>query len=321
MTFRSVLKGIALLTGFAFIPLAVVCLLNPHNEKAYLIDIFTAPILCVCVFTTLGLALLRQRTAALCAGFAALLLGLSFWPQAFPPSRPHAPEAKPVRLLFANLWIQNPTPQRLLVWITREDPDIIALVEAGPQAQKALIKPLLAHYPYMARRYDTYIFSRYRLSKVRPRPAGYSLMTAEVAAPGGPFTLALAHLTRPWPFTVATDQPEQFARMALDLEDEHPERLIIAGDFNTTPSASGLRDFARHLELSAAPAPSGTWPAQLPGIVRIGIDNVLSGRDLYLRNRVVGPAYGSDHRPVRVDIYPVQDTLTSSEPDGASARP
>jgi endonuclease/exonuclease/phosphatase (EEP) superfamily protein YafD len=81
---------------------------------------------------------------------------------------------------------------------------------------------------------------------------------------------------------------------------------VLTGDFNTTPSAAQLRDFAKDLDLHAAPAVTGTWRADLPGLMRVTIDNILASQDLNLSHREVGPDNGSDHRPVYVEISPTK---------------
>ncbi|UDF02610.1 endonuclease/exonuclease/phosphatase family protein [Asticcacaulis sp. AND118] len=294
------------LLSLALLGAGAVCLLDPHQAKGYLIDIFTAPLLCASVVAAFILIQLRQRASALISLIATVLLLVSLWPQISPAGPQPSETAKPVRLMFANLYVKNETPDRLLNWVREENPDIVTFVEAGPLADETLAGALRKTYPHMARRYDTFVFSRYPLDRERARPIGYSLLTVDVDAPSGPIHLAVAHLTRPWPFTAPDTQPRQLLRLNDDLMDEKPERTVLVGDFNTTPSASALIDFSRGLGMTAAPAPTGTWPAVLPGPVRIGIDNAYAGKGLSLRNRKVGPYYGSDHRPIIVDIYPAK---------------
>lgn len=295
---------LAFILSLALLGMGAVCLLDPHSARGYLIDIFTAPLLSVALAAAFVLIQLRQRASALISLMAAGLLGVSFWPQISPPNAQTNTEVAPVRLIFANLYVKNESPQRLLDWVRTENPDVVAIVEAGPLAEATLAAKLRQTYPHVARRYDTFVFSRYPLTRPRARPIGYSLLTVEVAAPAGAFHLAVAHLTRPWPFSAPGDQPRQLERLSADLRDEQPERTVLVGDFNTTPSASGLKDFSRNLGVFAAPAGVGTWPAVLPAPLRIGIDNAFAGQALSLRNRKAGPYYGSDHRPIRVDIYP-----------------
>ncbi|MDC7683859.1 endonuclease/exonuclease/phosphatase family protein [Asticcacaulis sp. BYS171W] len=293
-----------MLLSLALLGLAGLCLIDPHFAKGYLIDIFSAPIFFGALIAAFIFMQVRKRLPALISVIATIVLGLSLGPQVFPAQPSPAKDAQPVRMIFANLWIKNQTPARLLDWVEAENPDIVAVVEAGPLANATLAASLEKRYPHVVRRYDTLIFSRYPLSKGRPRPVGYSLITTEVSAPSGKFTLAVAHLTRPWPFTAPDDQPAQFNRLAADLKDETPEDIVLVGDFNTTPSASAMRDFSHEVGLTPAAAPVGTWPAVLPGMFRVGIDNILAGKKLSLQHRKAGPYYGSDHRPVRVDIYP-----------------
>ena len=82
--------------------------------------------------------------------------------------------------------------------------------------------------------------------------------------------------------------------------------MVLVGDFNSSPYAAHLRDFAERREMSMAYGLPGTWYSVLPAIGRVTIDNVLVSRDLHLSNRQVGPNTGSDHSPVYVEIRPAK---------------
>src|SRR5690606_38520127 len=81
---------------------------------------------------------------------------------------------------------------------------------------------------------------------------------------------------------------------------------IIAGDINVTPwsplfesvkNRSGLRDSG--LGFGYQP----TWPTMLPfAIQRIPIDHVLISKHFHVSHRALGPAMGSDHFPLIVDL-------------------
>ena len=87
------------------------------------------------------------------------------------------------------------------------------------------------------------------------------------------------------------------------LADDH---FVLVGDFNTPPCAAQLHDFTRRMGLHTAPALWGTWRTNLPGFLRITIDNAMASPDLNLGRRQVGSFDGSDHRPIVVDIRPVK---------------
>ncbi len=303
---RGLFSALCTAVALAFVAAGFVCVANGHRHVFYLIDIFTLPILSGAVVLTLVLALIRQVRAAILAVVAVVLLSIAMAPQVFPRQESPDPAARPIRMIWANLYVRNPEPQKLLPWIAEKKPDIIALVEVNHDARADLIDRLKVGYPYMVVRYDMVIASRWPLSHADPRPAGFALVTVSVKTPQGPLNLAVTHLTRPWPFTEPGDQPRQFARLKDSLAPLPPSRFVLTGDFNTTPSAAQLHDFAKGLDLHAAPALTGTWRADLPAPMRVNIDNILASADLNLSKREVGPDDGSDHRPVYVEIRPVR---------------
>lgn len=289
-----------------WLAVSVVCLLNLPQAKAYLIDIFTAPILTGAMICLGLLILLKQRLSALISLGAVAVLSLSLWGQMFPHRPTPDLTAQPVRLIFANLWIKNQTPEKLIAWIEHENPDVVALVEVGPLAESNLIAPLKTRLPYATHHHQTTILSRFPITATDSRHIGYSMATATIDAPTGPLHLAVVHMTRPWPFSAPDSQPHQVRLLTQDFNTRHTDRTVLVGDFNTTPSARPLSDFSRNTGLSPAGSRSGTWPAALPAPLRLGIDNVFAATGLSLKDRRTGPYYGSDHRPVRVDIYPAE---------------
>jgi endonuclease/exonuclease/phosphatase (EEP) superfamily protein YafD len=82
---------------------------------------------------------------------------------------------------------------------------------------------------------------------------------------------------------------------------EH-DRLLIVGDFNATASSAILRRFSKEAGVVNAPARIGTWFDPLPGLFRLAIDNAFTGPGLTVTHRRVGPANGSDHRPIVVTV-------------------
>ncbi|MBW8881377.1 MAG: endonuclease/exonuclease/phosphatase family protein [Asticcacaulis sp.] len=302
----QIARILALVLAAAMLVTAGLCLSNPHRKLFYLIDIFSVPILTGFVVATLALLLLRFRLAGGLAVLATAVMIAAVLPQAAPKAPPADRSRAPVRVVFANLLIRNPTPEKLAPWVDKQDPDIVALVEANPDARAELMKDLQKGRPYVAKRYDMVIVSKYPLSHVRPRPGGFALMTADVATPDGPMTLAVAHLTRPWPFKSPMDQRRQFDRLADSLGEDVDRRFVMVGDFNTPPLASGLGDFTHRTGLHTAPALRGTWPTFLPSMLRVTIDNGMASPDLSLQNRDVGGYTGSDHRPIAFDVYPAK---------------
>jgi endonuclease/exonuclease/phosphatase (EEP) superfamily protein YafD len=291
---------------------ALSSLVNTPIGLGYLLDIFTGPILFGTLASVFIFVQLRQRlTASICI-LASVLLSFSLWPQVF-PHQSHADKSeKPIRIMFANLWVQNPSSDKILPWVKSQNPDVIAVVESGSEAHIKLIQSLKANYRYEVRRLDTIIFSRFPLVDPTPFPAGYSLLTVKLMAPNGQINLAVAHLTRPWPFTDHDDQAFQFSRLNSDLMRIGTNQMVLVGDFNTTASARLIQNFSQATHLNVVTAKTGTWPAVLPSPMRIAIDNVMIGNGLAPKRKMVGPYYGSDHRPILVDIYQAKQAKSKS---------
>jgi len=140
------------------------------------------------------------------------------------------------------------------------------MVEVNPFARDAMMASLKRDRPYVITRYDMVVASRWPLMNVRRGGVGFALLTTTVKAPGGDLTLAVAHLTRPWPFSDPVDQPRQLARLSAAVKPMTDRHFVMVGDFNTPPSASGLGDFLKQRNLHAAPAFFGTWISVLPGV-------------------------------------------------------
>ncbi len=306
MKLRAVFSAASIAPALIAAALGLVCVMNPHRPLPYLIDIFSVPGLTFALVLAAALWAMRQQPAQWIAAGAVLIFLLATWPQAFPLQAAADRNSAPVRLVFANLLIRNEHPEKILPWIAKENPDIVALVEVNPFARDALIESLKSDRPYIVTRYDMVIASRFPLTDTRRGADGLSLLTTDVRAPGGDFVLAVAHLTRPWPFKPAQDQRGQFDRLDSTFAGLADHRFVLAGDFNTPPCASGLGDFLRARRLHAAPALFGTWPSLLPGLLRVTIDNAMASKDLNLSRRAAGPFDGSDHRPIVVDIRPAK---------------
>jgi endonuclease/exonuclease/phosphatase (EEP) superfamily protein YafD len=292
-----------------------------------LIEHFSAPALALAVAVAPLAFVTGRRWASLLlvAGGGALFLNLQ--PQWFPPSVPAAPDARPTRVYFANVWARNDRMSLLEASIEEADADVVALVEVSEDHQR-MLPVLLDEYPYLISgkpgRPDgaarILIASRVPVRVLgRERADGLSALEVLVRSPGAPFRLIVVHTTRPWPFDRPGAQAHQLERVKTRLFNGAPERTLLVGDFNATPSTVVLERFAQQTRLRPAPAVIGTWPSVAPGPLRIGIDNAFVGSGLTVVSRRVGAPNGSDHRPVVVTVAPAL-TLTPAGLDEAAAR-
>jgi endonuclease/exonuclease/phosphatase (EEP) superfamily protein YafD len=270
---------------------------------------FTAPALAVTAVLTLGLALTRFRIAALHGLVATAALLIAVFPQ-WIPAGPRAETGAPiVRLYSANLYYLNDDVAAIRASIAEADPDIVVLIELG-QGAAARIDEVLDGYPYRAAsmRMDqtrgpsrSVIGSRWPLTAFDDPPDGLHAVAAAVETPLGRLNLVGAHLTRPWPFQEQWGQISQtMALQAVVAGLDGP--VVVAGDFNSVSSARIGRQVRRDLGLHPAPGFPGTWPAALPALLGMTIDQVYASPDLAFVRRDLGRPTGSDHRPVVTEI-------------------
>lgn len=299
--------------GLLGVGVAAACAwLAPVHHLFDLVAMFAAPAFASAVIG-LGLAALFRRWR-LVAGFApvAVALFLALRPQWFPAQPEAAPGARPVTVYFANVWVQNRDNAALAGSIQAVNADVVALTEIADHHASDLPQILKA-YPYRTAtapaRYfaggpRTVIASRYPIDPgVTSLQDGLAVGEATIRAPGGDFRLLAVHLTRPWPLDGRVHaQRDQTRRLARRIKAGEREQVLIVGDFNATTASAILKRFAREAGVTPARAVMGTWFHPLPGPFRLAIDNAFTGPGLTVLDRKVGPANGSDHRPIVVTV-------------------
>jgi endonuclease/exonuclease/phosphatase (EEP) superfamily protein YafD len=241
---------------------------------------------------------------------------------------PRAAEGiQPVSLLLSNVQGDEAAWKRLRSSVIhKRRPDIIVLIEADPAVaesvaadaglkeshpfsvtpQRGLGWPILILSRFPLKPFQAagdrdryrFLFS-FRRASVVSLPFGEAILTAEhppsprtqaAWADGNQQLLLLGELVR-----------QQFADTGLPL--------IVAGDFNTTPSGYRTRLLRDRLGLHADPLgviPRGTWPSGCPAFFRLPLDRVWATAGVAFTSREVLENIGSDHRPVLVGITAAQ---------------
>ena len=258
-----------------------------------------------------GLLVARSRRGLILTtgGLTIVIAGALMVPE-FTRPIPTAPAAvRTLRLIQFNTWDENIAVPTTADWIAAQKPDVVVVEEAeGP------LRSALAARGFVVTRGfgHTSIFSR-AASIVRPAPlaaAEWHSMPPFVRATFedagyGDYTVVGAHVPQPL-FAVAEPERLMLGRM---LRRYDPTRLIVAGDFNLTPWSFGLREFDRSLGLTRVDRAVWSWPARLHAHGRglgtspfLPIDHVYVGPGWRLVRLRRGPALGSDHFPLVVDL-------------------
>jgi len=252
----------------------------------------------------LGLAALAVAAAALPTGLPELAARTSL-----PVAARHAPT---IRVLSWNLYFGNTDASSIERVVAEADADLVVLQEvSGTNLPLLRRSPILAAYPHQVvsavpAAFGSGIWSRLPLDGAKEFDLdGLPMTRALVRTPAGPVRLINVHALSP----IADGGPATWARQMRSLGEEARRPgppVLLAGDFNAT---WGHRPFRRLLDagLDDAAAALGrpwtpTWRAggRLPPTLRL--DHVLTGPGLVATSYATGPAAGSDHRSIVVDV-------------------
>lgn len=226
-------------------------------------------------------------------------------------------DGETLTLVQFNVWGRNRDPEGTAKWLLATDPDII-VIEEGYSSSGGIARMVARRYPHRATCAQPRPCSTMILSKRRPTARGGlspSVSRARLAgawatwsSPQGPFTVVGVHYT--WPFP-AGPQQQMTLRLADVLEDFPKDRLIVSGDFNSTPWSFSLRRQDRLFGLERRTRALASWPAGRFSRLRISmpfpvlpIDHVYAGDGWRTVSVKRGPKLGSDHYPVVVTLAP-----------------
>ncbi len=221
-----------------------------------------------------------------------------------------ATDAAPVRIMSLNVHFLNRDFDAVLDLIRRDKPAVIFLMEVTPAWIEAL-KVLHKEYPYeqVMPKHDSAgiaLYSHYKIVDLEVKKlsqVGLPTLVAGIELPGGRLTLLATHPASPGSAANFRDRNLQLAEVA-QLARERSGPVMLVGDMNTTSWSPYFQDMLRVSGLRDSRYGFGvepTWP-WFPLPLRIPIDHCLVSPEVTVLNRRVGPAVGSDHRPILVDF-------------------
>lgn len=288
-------------------PLELMC----HFRVQYLVA------LTVC---GLVLAVLRLRRRAALAGlFGAWNLALIV-PLYVSPAPPREMPADGIswRLIVANVYSGNPTPERVVEYLRAEQPDVVVVAELTPAWERRLGELSdLFPYSYVEPREGNFgigLYSRMPLESPETLVLSGGNMTirARVSRSGHSLTVIGAHVFPPGGARTALRDRQLLELAQASAATKGP--LVLLGDLNTTSWSPGFTRCLRESGLRDSRCGFGvqpTWPAGR-AVMRIPIDHCLVSDELWVSGRRVGPDVGSDHLPVCVDLSPTVGRNSSS---------
>ncbi len=251
----------------------------------------------------------RLRQQRLGLSLAALMLVVNASPYLYwlglPALGPH-PEG--LRVMSYNVWVNNRDYPGIQQSIQQENPDILFLTEVSVEAMAELQSRL--DYPYSQRTTvgTNAFFSRYPLLSVTPEyphvtdhGQTFSLV-AQIQTDQDVVTVIGFHPPTPLSRSSFAVRNQQFERLSPYLR-QLQGRVIVLGDFNTSPWSPYFEQFEKNSDLSIVTRGRWIWATwsfkwAWPDLfAKIPIDHVaIRGFDCV--GAWTGDANGSDHRPI-----------------------
>lgn len=253
------------------------------------------------------LCFLAKRTRIGWVALVAGLVNLGLVAVLFVPNPAgSAPSGDEIRVLSFNLFAQNESYPQVIEYIRQTGADVVFLHEASLPWDETLAAADLGYR--IVRTHTDTIFGSLVLVKGEatvegfgfgrrePRAAAVSYVTESGVAVAILGIHPLAPVTSDW----AGLRDAQF-RFAETWAAEQAGPAIVTGDFNATPWSYVFRRF----ELNDSERGFGlqpSFPATRNLLLRVPIDHLLHSDHLVVLDRVLGPALGSDHFPLVVDL-------------------
>jgi endonuclease/exonuclease/phosphatase (EEP) superfamily protein YafD len=222
------------------------------------------------------------------------------------PSHEFSTKPSDFRVLSFNVLTSNQSHDTVLAYLSERDADVIFLTEINPDWVEAL-SPLDSDYPYRVKfpRHDNFgmaLYSRHPFASheiLFIEGTRVPLVHAVIDLGGHELEVIGCHPVPPMGFPQASARNDYLAGLA-GIATINTLPAVIFGDFNATVWSPHLRDFIKTTSFKDSGRKRGfqsTW-RRLNPFFSIPIDHIFHNAALTCTSRQIGPALGSDHRPV-----------------------
>lgn len=278
------------------------------------LDILThlAPVYLAGSVTALALALATRAgrptlLLALCGVVASgALIAPEYLRDAGPSARADAPGQ--IKVIQFNAWIANEQSEAAARWILGERPDIVVLQE-GWSVRARLMS---AGYQPACFGCAPVILAKSRPIRRFPPPRVWTetshITHATYLDAWGEFTVVGVHGEWPTEISKVSDQRERLLR---HMQGWPRARIIMAGDFNSTPWSFIRQRADREMGLIRRTRAVFSWPADKANhnpisapMPLLPIDHIYAGEEWATVSVRRGPRLGSDHYPIVAVLAP-----------------
>lgn len=247
-----------------------------------------------------------RRTAAV--SFAGALVNLAVVLPLFLGAGTTPAPTEPLRIMSFNLLSSNERFADVISYIRAEDPDVVFLHEASRPWELAMESSTDLGYEITRSRSDELIFGTLVLSRPTDDVTsfGFTIEGARaVEVIHNDVAILGIHPLAPTTAERAALRNAQI-KFAADWANGQEGPHVVVGDFNSTPWSYAFRRLRSEAGLVNSQAGFGidaTFPTTSFFAFRVPIDHLLHSTDMEVADRRLGPAMGSDHFPLVVDLW------------------
>ena len=261
------------------------------------------------IFCTVVAVLAKWKKTAVTLGAIALLNLMLLVPLFVGPSRPEAGE---LRILSFNILASNSRFEDVIEFIRSTDADVVVLHEVTRRWEEAVGEASVRFDDWNYEMTETRARGDLFGSLVLATPGsavnsyGFGLTdprAIEILLPDGVAMLAIHPLS---PSSEGrAEQNDHQLQFAAEWAAGQVGPMMVVGDFNATPWSYPFRRLMSATDLLNSQRGFGldlSYPSDANPLVRIPIDHLLHSEHLTVVDRRLGPALGSDHFSLIVDL-------------------
>lgn len=212
------------------------------------------------------------------------------------------------KIVSINLLSSNTRVDLVKNYISREDPDVLVLMEFTPKWKDELL-PILENYGYkeLVAREDNFgiaLLSKFKMKSsidyfdLHNKPS----ILGNLEIKNKSYSILATHPVPPISQKTFEERNIQFSNI-INKRSQFSDNLIIVGDFNTSSFSNHFRTLI-HGDLKDSRLGFGllpTWPADFK-ILQTTLDHCLVSENLTVFHRSTGENIGSDHLPIEIVI-------------------
>jgi len=295
---------------------SVLCVAGYFYTGHPLLDLASQFYWAYAVVLACGLLWMVYRVNAMGMILLALCLGLSLG-KVVPTFQPlvtsvaATPLGEPIKILSFNTWTSNVEPTAIEALLSREQPDLAALIEISRENRAKLeATDIFQRYPVHVRLPGSQLLllSRFPLQGAAKEFGDPPALQVPLRIQGRTVTLLVTHTTRP--IAGFGHFTRHFAHLAERVRALQTP-VILLGDLNTGPWSLDFQTLLYKTGLANTQQGFGalpTYPVKIPRthmdwpVPVLPIDHVLVSPDWRVFDRRVGAPAGSDHLPLILEL-------------------